>query len=157
MENILKDWKFEPDVIKFEPGRIEISPEIQELMDQGLDVRHYLSRHLQGDCGYIDNGEHAYYAGVGDVIEFSKAIGLQEYPQSEYIIAPDKVLGILTYTMPPDGPSTILEVGNIDPQNLAELSVEELYITAMTLLNQLPPDERQKLVTSATQKIPQVG
>lgn len=146
MDRIVVDFELKPG--KFEPGMTEISSEVQELMNNGLDVRHYLSRHLVGDCGYLAASEHD-----SEIAQSQKSLSPVWNPQSEYIIAPDKVLGILTYTMPPDGPSTTLGVYDIDPQNLKELRIEELYITAMTLLNQLPPDEKEKIIISGRQKI----
>ena len=149
MKNIHKDWKFDASECRIEPGRIEISPRVQELMDNGLDVRHYLSRHLQGDCGFTDSEEHDYYTEEVDIHKFSQAIGSLDSAVSEYDIALDRRLSILTYA---DQPLTVIEVADKEPENL-----EELYIKTMTLLNQLPPDDRQKFVTSANLKIPQAG
>ena len=54
------DLEFDPNECKFEICTIEMDPDVKELINHGLDVKHYLSQHLQGDCGYTDIDENTY-------------------------------------------------------------------------------------------------
>jgi hypothetical protein len=155
---VVYDWKFDPEECCFELGPIEIKPEVQELMENGLDVKHYLSRHLRGNCGYVSREDNEFYTEVAKRVSRGEQDEFWSCPHSEYVIAPNKLLWIMTYAHPSWGPlSTIIGVEVIDPRKWNLMNVEEFCITALALLNNLPPAEREEIIDSVRRKIPETN
>jgi hypothetical protein len=101
---VVKDWKFDPNECKFDPGGLHVTPEAKMLEQNGVDLKLYLFLHLRGNWGDgLDNREKA----MTDWVLEERSHGECSGVVSEYNLSNHRQLVITTFF--PDS-ETIIDV-----------------------------------------------
>lgn len=126
---VVKDWKFDPNECKFDPGEIHVTPEAKMLEQNGVDLKLYLFRLLRGDWG--DGLDDAEKTLADDALEEKNWSVV-----SEYSLSPFRQLVICTNFDVPETMIYLEKKDSVIERMIDELKGEWEYLS---------PEQKQKI------------